>query len=67
MVSVVAGKLCFMISVVDLFYGFRRGKEHLFYGFRRWFSFMVSGCYRTAAVSPMDTVNKKHQDVSVTN
>ena len=28
---------------------------------------MVSGCYRTPAVSPMETVKKKHQDVSVTN
>ena len=28
------------------------------------FFLMVSGCYKTAAVSPMETV-KKHQDVSV--
>ena len=37
-----------------LFNGFRRGTER-FYGFRRWF-LMVSGCYRTAAFSPMETV-----------
>ena len=41
MVSVVAGKrfyLLFMVSVVFLFYGFRRGKERFAcYGFRRWF------------------------------
>ena len=30
------------------------------------FCFMVSGCYRTAALSPMEAT-KKHQDVSVTN
>ena len=30
------------------------------------FLLMVSGCYRTAAFSPMETV-KNHQDVSVTN
>ena len=38
-------------------YGFRRGKERFLMvsvvGF-----FMVSGCYRTAAVSPMETVRK---------
>ena len=28
-----------------------------FYGFRRWF-LMVSGCYRTAAFFPMETVKK---------
>ena len=57
---------CFMVSVVaeNVCYGFRRW---LLNGFRRgkerylWFPslvFMVSGCYRTAAFSPMETVNK---------
>ena len=38
--------------------GFRRGKEHLFMvsvvGL-----FMASGCYRTAAFSPMETIQKE--------
>ena len=41
MVSVVAGKRCFMVSVVGCF--------------------MVSGCYRTAAVSPMEAVKNTKQ------
>ena len=45
-VSVVG--LC-MVSVV--------ARNVFVYGFRRWFS-MVSGCYRTAAVSPMETVKQ---------
>ena len=59
MVSVAAGKRCFMVSVVGFFNGFRLGRELLFYGFRRWFLFMVSGCYRTAAVSPMENMKRK--------
>ena len=69
MVSVVARNVFFMASVVAgnvvygfrrwFLYGFRRGKERLFMvsvvGF-----FMVSGCYRTAAVSPMETVKKEN-------
>ena len=57
-----------------LFYGFRRWFVN---GFRRGRErflmvsvvvfLMASGCYRTAAVSPMEMVKKKHQDVSVTN
>ena len=42
---------CFMVSVVA-------GTHCSFY--------MVSVCYRTAAVSPMETINN-HQEVSVTN
>ena len=66
MVSVVAGKHLFMVSVVVLFYVFRRGKERFLMvsvvGF-----LMVSGCYRTAALSPMEAINNKHQDASVAN
>ena len=57
MVSVVAGKHLFMVSVTVFVYGFRRGRERFFMvsvvGF-----LMVSGCYRTAAVSPMETVKQ---------
>ena len=68
MVSVVAGKRFLMISVVGFCLWFLSWQGTFVYGFRRWFC-MVSGCYRTAAVSPMETIKKKkkHQDVSVTN
>ena len=50
-----------MVSVVGFLYGFRRGKERFVMvsvvGF-----FMVSGCYRTTAVSPMETVKKKKEN-----
>ena len=48
----------FMVSVV--------ARNVFFYGFRRCLLLIVSGCYRTAAVSPMETL-QNHQDVSVTN
>ena len=39
--------------------GFRRGRTHLFM-VPSLVVFVVSGCYRTAAVSPMETVNIKN-------
>ena len=61
-------KTIFIVSVVGLFVGFRRGRERfLMVSVVGFFLLMVSGCYRTAAVSPMETVKTNHQDVSVTN
>ena len=58
-------KTCFMVSVVGFVEWFPSWQGTFFMvsvvGF-----VMVSGCYRTAAFSPMETV-KKHQDVSVTS
>ena len=67
MVSVVAGKRFLMVSVVVFVDGFHRVKER-FFMVSVVGCLMVSGCYRTAAFSPMETVNnKKHQDVTETN
>ena len=59
MVSVVAGKRFCMVSVVGFCLLLPSWQGTLFYGFRRWFLFMVSVCYRTAAVSPMEAVKKE--------
>ena len=56
MVSVVAGNV-FYGSRHCFFYGFRRGKER-FVIVSVVVLFMVSGCYRTTAVSPMEAVKK---------
>ena len=58
----------FMVSVVGfLLMVFRRSRTHFLMVSVFGFSVMVSGCYRTAAVSPMETVKIKHQDVSKAN
>ena len=57
MVSVVAGKRLFMVSVVGFFYDFRRGKER-FFMVSVVVVFLVSGCYRTVAFSPMETAKQ---------
>ena len=49
----------FIVSVVVLLYGFRRGKER-FLMVSAVLLFMVSGCYRTAAFSPMETVKQNN-------
>ena len=74
MVSVVAGKLFLMVSLVfDLLWFLSwQGMFCCSIVLCLWFPsllilFMVSGCYRTEAVSPMETITKRHQDVSVTN
>ena len=56
MVSVVAGKRCLWFPSLVCWW-FLSWQGTFFYGFRRCY-FMDSGCYRTAAVSPMETVNK---------
>ena len=68
MVSVLAGKHCLWFPSLGLFMVSVVARNVVLYGFRRcFFCFMASGCYRTATVSPMETVNKNNQDVSVTN
>ena len=78
MVSVVAGKhflfVLFMVSVVGCFMVSVVAGNVSFCIFSFMVSVvffflfkMVSGCYRTAALSRMETVKKKHQGVSVTN
>ena len=59
MVSAVAKECLLMVSVVCCCYGFRRGKERFLVVFVVGFDFVVSSCYRSAAVSPME---KRKQD-----
>ena len=58
MVSVVAGKLFFKVSVVGCLM-VSVVARNVFSWFPSFFVFMVSGCYRTAALSPMETIKKE--------